>query len=146
MIAHRFDLGSCLKLGTGEEKSGGRERDSILSDALEAVAGAIALDTDFSRAVEIVRIWFEPELETLDTRHSKDPKTRLQEYLQGRGWKLPDYSLLRSQGKEHEQLFEVQCRVSELDLITIGLASSRKRAEQAAAAALLEKLESSSDG
>ena len=146
VIAHRFDLGSCLKLGAGEEKSGGRERDSILSDALEAVAGAIALDTDFSRAVEIVRIWFEPELETLDTRHSKDPKTRLQEYLQGRGWKLPDYSLLRSQGKDHEQLFEVQCRVAELKLATNGSASSRKRAEQAAAAALLEKLESSSGG
>ena len=145
-IAHRFDLGSCLRLGAGEEKSGGRERDSILSDALEAVAGAVALDTDFSSAVEVVRIWFEPELETLDTGHSKDPKTRLQEYLQGRGWKLPDYSLLRAQGRDHEQSFEVQCSVAELDLVTTGSASSVKRAEQAAAATFLEKLESSNGG
>ena len=146
VIARRFDLGSCLRLGAGEEKSGGRERDSILSDTLEAIAGAIVLDTDFGSAVDILRTWFEPELEALETGHSKDPKTRLQEYLQGRGWKLPDYSLLRAQGKDHEQLFQVQCRVSELDLVTTGSASSRKRAEQAAAATLLEKLESSNDG
>ncbi len=146
VIAHRFDLGLCLKLGAGEEKSGGRERDSTLSDALEAVAGAIALDTDFSHAVEIVSNWFEPELDTLDTGQSKDPKTRLQELLQGRRWKLPEYSLLSAEGKDHEQCFEVQCRVVELDLVTTGSASSRKRAEQTAATALLEKLESSNDG
>ena len=141
-----INLGNYILLGKGEEKSGGRERDSTLSDALEAVAGAIALDTDFSHAVEIVSNWFEPELDTLDTGQSKDPKTRLQELLQGRRWKLPEYSLLSAEGKDHEQCFEVQCRVVELDLVTTGSASSRKRAEQTAATALLEKLESSNDG
>lgn len=144
-VAREFDLGAAIRLGAGEEKSGGRDRDSVLADALEAIAGAIALDTDFTQAVNVVTAWFEPQLASLDLGHSKDAKTRLQEHLQGQGLRVPDYVVVRTRGKDHEQLFEVECRIEALGLVMPGAGTSRKKAEQMAAEASLTELESYRD-
>lgn len=140
VIAKRFDLGPLLQLGAGERKSGGRHRDSILADAVEAIAGAILMDTDFGRASEIVSVWFHDDVARLDTRSTRDAKTLLQEWLQGRGYSLPTYSVVSVSGEDHNQQFEVSCHTEVGDLVSNGRASSRKKAEQAAAADLLERL------
>ena len=140
VIAKRFDLGPLLQLGAGERKSGGRHRDSILADAVEAIAGAILMDTDFGRASEIVSAWFHDDVASLDTSSTRDAKTLLQEWLQGKGYSLPTYSVVSVSGEDHNQQFEVSCHTEVGDLISYGRASSRKKAEQAAAADLLERL------
>ena len=140
VIAKRFDLGPLLQLGAGERKSGGRHRDSILADAVEAIAGAILMDTDFGRASEIVSAWFHDDVASLDTRSTRDAKTLLQEWLQGKGYSLPTYSVVSVSGEDHNQQFEVSCHTEVGDLVSYGRASSRKKAEQAAAADLLERL------
>ena len=140
VIAKRFDLGPLLQLGAGERKSGGRHRDSILADAVEAIAGAILMDTDFGRASEIVSVWFHDDVASLDTRSTRDAKTLLQEWLQGKGYSLPTYSVVSVSGEDHNQQFEVSCHTEVGDLVSYGRASSRKKAEQAAAADLLERL------
>ena len=140
VIAKRFDLGPLLQLGAGERKSGGRHRDSILADAVEAIAGAILMDTDFGRASEIVSAWFHDDVAGLDTSSTRDAKTLLQEWLQGKGYSLPTYSVVSVSGEDHNQQFEVSCHTEVGDLVSYGRASSRKKAEQAAAADLLERL------
>ncbi len=140
VIAKRFDLGPLLQLGAGERKSGGRHRDSILADAVEAIAGAILMDTDFGRASEIVSAWFHDDVASLDTSSTRDEKTLLQEWLQGKGYSLPTYSVVSVSGEDHNQQFEVSCHTEVGDLVSYGRASSRKKAEQAAAADLLERL------
>lgn len=140
VIAKRFDLGPLLQLGAGERKSGGRHRDSILADAVEAIAGAILMDTDFGRASEIVSAWFHGDVASLDTSSTRDAKTLLQEWLQGKGYSLPTYSVVSVSGEDHNQQFEVSCHTEVGDLVSYGRASSRKKAEQAAAADLLERL------
>ena len=140
VIAKRFDLGPLLQLGAGERKSGGRHRDSILADAVEAIAGAILMDTDFGRASEIVSAWFHDDVAGLDTTSTRDAKTLLQEWLQGKGYSLPTYSVVSVSGEDHNQQFEVSCHTEVGDLTSYGRASSRKKAEQAAAADLLERL------
>jgi ribonuclease III len=142
-IARELQLGECLTLGSGERKSGGHRRASILADALEAVAGAMLLDSDFQSCKNRLLVWFESRLEALhqgDTQ--KDPKTRLQEYLQGRGHPLPTYELVNVEGEDHQQFFEVSCQLSKPSLAVQGSGSSRRKAEQAAAAAALERLTS----
>jgi ribonuclease-3 len=140
-IAAEIGLGEFLNLGSGERKSGGHRRGSILADALEAVAGAILLDSDVGHCRDCVLNWFAPRLEQLspDTA-GKDPKTRLQEYLQGRGHSLPLYQLLEVTGEAHKQVFRVRCAVPELDLACEGQDHSRRKAEQDAAAATLAQL------
>lgn len=140
VIAKRFDLGPLMQLGAGERKSGGRHRDSILADAVEAIAGAILMDTDFGRASEIVSAWFHDDVASLDTSSTRDAKTLLQEWLQGKGYSLPTYSVVSVSGEDHNQQFEVSCHTEVGDLVSYGRASSRKKAEQAAAADLLERL------
>ena len=140
VIAKRFDLGPLLQLGAGERKSGGRHRDSILADAVEAIAGAILMDTDFGRASEIVSAWFHDDVASLDTSSTRDAKTLLQEWLRGKGYSLPTYSVVSVSGEDHNQQFEVSCHTEVGDLVSYGRASSRKKAEQAAAADLLERL------
>ncbi|REJ69320.1 MAG: ribonuclease III, partial [Proteobacteria bacterium] len=140
VIAKRFDLCPLLQLGAGERKSGGRHRDSILADAVEAIAGAILMDTDFGRASEIVSAWFHDDVASLDTSSTRDAKTLLQEWLQGKGYSLPTYSVVSVSGEDHNQQFEVSCHSEVGDLVSYGRASSRKKAEQAAAADLLERL------
>lgn len=140
VIAKRFDLGPLLQLGAGERKSGGRHRDSILADAVEAIAGAILMDTDFGRASEIVSAWFHDDVASLDTSSTRDAKTLLQEWLQGKGYSLPTYRVVSVSGEDHNQQFDVSCHTEVGDLVSYGRASSRKKAEQAAAADLLERL------
>jgi ribonuclease-3 len=140
-LARTLELGEYLVLGSGERKSGGHRRDSILANALEALAGAILLDAGMDRCRECVMAWFGRRLGeiTLDDA-DKDPKTRLQEYLQGRRYPLPEYELLGVLGADHNQQFHVACRLQKPALVVEGSGSSRRRAEQAAARIALERL------
>lgn len=133
-IATGLDLGGELLMGEGELKSGGFRRPSILADSLEAVVGAIFLDGGFERAAMAIRGIYAPLLEELDPdRLGKDPKTLLQEYLQGRRLPLPQYNVVHVRGEAHEQQFEVECVIPELDIRTPGEGQSRRSAEQSAA-------------
>jgi ribonuclease III len=133
-IAVSIELGAQLRLGEGELKSGGARRPSILADALEAVIGAILLDGGFDRAAHAIRDVFAPLLQELDPDAlGKDPKTLLQEHLQGRRLPLPQYNVVSVRGEAHEQQFRVECLVPELDIRTVGDGSSRRSAEQSAA-------------
>jgi ribonuclease-3 len=138
-VARDLELGDFLRLGSGELKSGGFRRKSTLADGLEAVIGAVYLDAglDAARAV-IERVFGErlTDLPPLDAL--KDPKTRLQEYLQGRGLALPEYEVIRVTGQSHDQTFVVRCRIPVLEVVKEGEGSSRRRAEQSAAQSCLE--------
>ncbi|RZA32149.1 MAG: ribonuclease III [Lysobacteraceae bacterium] len=141
-IARALELGSRLILGPGEMKSGGHRRDSILADALEAVVAAIYLDTGFEGCRGVVLPWFEASLAALPVgKPGKDAKTRLQEWLQGRQRALPCYELVSESGDDHEKVFTVSCTILDPTLSAQGEGSSRRNAEQAAAAAVLEKLD-----
>ena len=137
-LAKGFELGEYLRLGSGELKSGGFRRESILADALEALIGAIYLDTGMDAARERVLAWLTTELDSLtlvDT--NKDPKTRLQEFLQSRGCELPRYEVVDIQGEPHCRTFVVECQITLLNDKTLGQGASRRIAEQVAAAAAL---------
>ena len=141
-LATDLALGEYLRLGEGELKSGGFRRPSILADALEALIGAVFVDGGFEAAREVVVELYRAQLETLDTRGAdKDPKTQLQEWLQSRKYSLPQYSVIATRGAAHEQRFDVECLVRELDLRTIGTGTSRRLAEQEAARAAYERLQ-----
>ena len=142
VIARKLELGDRLILGQGEMKSGGHRRDSILSDALEAVVAAIYLDAGFHACRAVVLPWFEDAMAALPAngRPQKDPKTRLQEWLQGRQKALPQYELVSESGDDHAKIFQVRCRLTDPAMTSEGAGSSRRLAEQQAAAAALEKL------
>jgi ribonuclease-3 len=141
-IARRLELGARLTMGPGEMKSGGHRRDSILADALEAVVAAIYLDSGFEACRAAVLPWFEESLAALPVgKPGKDAKTRLQEWLQGRQRPLPSYELVSESGDDHAKTFNVSCTIIDPALTAEGEGSSRRNAEQAAAAALLEKLD-----
>lgn len=144
IIARRLQLGERLTLGPGEMKSGGWRRDSILSDAVEAVVAAIFLDSDFETCRQVVLPWFEPLLDSLlpDGRPEKDAKTRLQEWLQKRQHMLPVYALVEESGDDHAKHFRVRCSLGEPAISAEGTGASRRLAEQHAAAAVLRQLES----
>lgn len=138
-LASALDLGGNLQLGEGELKSGGWRRPSVLADALEAVIGAVFLDAGFEAAEGVVARLYESRLEGLDPqRLGKDPKTLLQEYLQGRRIALPQYSVLATQGEAHCQIFRVECSIPALGINTQGEGGSRRAAEQLAAQAAYE--------
>jgi len=140
-VASEIGLGDHLVLGSGERKTGGHRRASILADALEAIFGAVYLDAGFDAAKEIIERVFAARLAELpDARDLRDPKTRLQEWLQARKFALPQYELTGVTGKDHRQRFEVSCIVPELSQTTEGAASSRRKAEQKAASQMLEIL------
>ncbi|GAA05089.1 ribonuclease III [Photobacterium leiognathi] len=142
-LGREFELGDHLLLGPGELKSGGFRRDSILADCVEAIIGAIYLDSDIEKVREIVLTWYKTRLETIEPGiNQKDPKTRLQECLQGRRLPLPAYTVIKVQGEAHNQEFTVQCDVTGLDKPVIGKGGSRRKAEQAAAELALNQLES----
>lgn len=141
-LARRHNLGDYLILGSGELKSGGFRRDSILSDALEAIMGAILLDS----GVDVCRHWIlklfaEKFAEIKLDTWNKDPKTRLQELMQARKKELPVYELIGMSGADHAQTFEVKCSVPIISETTLGIGISRKKAEQAAAESMLILLE-----
>lgn len=141
-LARELELGDWVRLGSGEMKTGGRRRDSILADTLEAIVGAVLLDSGLESLRRCVLQWYGARLETVspDTI-AKDAKSSLQEYLQGRGAPLPRYQLSQIEGEDHRQQFHVSCVVTEPPLTTQGYGSSRRRAEQAAAAEALRVLE-----
>ncbi|WP_415134175.1 ribonuclease III [Ottowia sp.] len=142
-----LDLGlpSLLRLGEGELRSGGQRRPSILADALEAVIGAVYLDGGFGAADALVRRLFDRiQISPAMSAAAKDAKTALQEWLQGRKMPLPQYDVVQVLGAAHRQTFEVACTVAQLALRALGQGASRRAAEQAAAAAMLEALRSSS--
>jgi len=142
-IARELSLGKLLILGSGESKSGGAKRDSILADALEAVVSAIYLDAGITACRKEVLAWFASRLKLLETNDSipdKDSKTRLQEYLQSKQLALPEYVVSELEGKDHEQQFTVSCNVDLFGKVIQGHGSSRREAEQRAAAAILVKL------
>lgn len=141
-IARELELGNYLRLGQGEMKSGGFRRDSTLADALEAIIGAIFLDSDIATCQQRVLSLFDSRLQALSLDDTlKDPKTRLQEYLQSRKQALPDYRILSTTGKEHEQIFTVACDVELLDKTVEASGASRRYAEQAAAQLALDALD-----
>lgn len=139
-LARSLSLGDFLKLGSGELKSGGFRRDSILADALEAVFGAVYLDGGFEPCRRLIRELYQERMASLPAvAELKDPKTRLQEYLQARQSPLPVYKLVRISGEDHAQQFTIEC-VLQAGERSEATASSRRRAEQEAARRLLEKL------
>lgn len=141
ILARQFELGDYLKLGPGELKSGGFRRESILSDGVEAIIGAILLDSDLITVRNIVRQWYKTLLNDIKPgENQKDPKTRLQEYLQGRGLPLPSYSVIDIQGADHRQTFKVECHIKNLNKTFMGIGSSRRKAEQNAAQQILQEL------
>ncbi len=140
-VARSLSLGRFLKLGGGELKSGGFDRDSILSDALEAVIGALYLDGGMPAADAFIKTHFADELAAANPeRVRKDPKTRLQEYLQGQARALPEYEVDEIRGASHEQRFRVSCRIPGVETVFRGEGSSKRKAEQRAAATALETL------
>lgn len=146
VIAAEIGLGDQLRLGSGELKSGGFRRKSILADTLEAVFGAIYLDGGFDAAAGVIERLLTPRLDRLPSAAElKDPKTRLQETLQARGLPLPSYVVDSVSGEAHSQMFQVSCSVDALGLKTHATGASRRRAEQAAAQRMLEQLQSPID-
>jgi ribonuclease-3 len=140
-IAVDLGLGEHLILGSGERKTGGHRRESILADALEAMFGAVYLDSGFDAAKDLVDRVFEQRLDVLpDAEDLRDPKTRLQEWLQARKLSLPTYDLVSVTGRDHRQKFVVSCTVNELSQTTEGESTSRRKAEQHAASSMLEIL------
>lgn len=140
-IAADLGLGDHLILGSGERKTGGHRRESILADAIEAIFGAVYLDAGFDAAKAVIDRVFERRLGTLpDAEDLRDPKTRLQEWLQARKLSLPAYDLVSVTGKDHRQKFVVSCTVNELSQTTEGESTTRRKAEQHAARYMLEIL------
>ncbi|MCQ9616878.1 ribonuclease III [Paenalcaligenes niemegkensis] len=140
-IAQRMALSDYLRLGEGELKSGGFKRPSILADALEAVFGAVYLDGGFESAESVVARQFDPLLVDVDPKTlGKDPKTLLQEMLQGRRLDLPLYIVIATHGAAHSQVFDVECRIEKLDITVQASGNGRRAAEQAAALQAIELL------
>ena len=141
-VASALGLGDLLRLGEGELKSGGFRRPSILADAFEALLGAVYLDAGFDAVRAAVERLMAEKLEGRDRMPvDKDPKTALQEHLQGRKLALPRYSVQRTEGEAHDQTFTVECRVDDLGVVATGQGTSRRAAEQAAAEGVLAQLE-----
>jgi ribonuclease-3 len=137
-LAAQFDLGQYIFLGPGELRSGGNERPSIISCTMEAVIGAVYLDGGFEAAREKINEWYEDMLQSLSSAAShKDPKTVLQEYLQSRRLSLPVYRVDEISGEAHQQKFTVSCHVDGIPEHSLGSGTSRRRAEQDAAMAML---------
>ena len=142
---HQLALGlriaEVLRLGEGESRSGGHKRPSILADALEAIIGAVYLDAGYAAADALVlRLFHAVDIQPQMQAIGKDPKTELQEWLQGRKMRLPSYRVIATLGAAHQQTFDVECEVSEYRLAERGIGGSRRAGEQAAAAAMLSTL------
>ncbi len=137
-VAVDLGLPDLLRLGEGEAKSGGQKRPSILADALEAVLGAVYMDSGFEAASQLVRRLFKNvEISAQMQAIGKDPKTELQEWLQGRKMNLPIYRVVGTQGAAHKQTFDVECEIVEYRRAERGIGGSRRAGEQAAAAVML---------
>ena len=143
-IARTFELGDYLNLGQGELKSGGYRRDSILADAVEALIGAMYIDAGIEQVRSSVLAWYQSRLSSItpQDKTNKDAKSQLQEFLQGRKKPLPTYHLVDTRGSEHQQEFVIECEIAHLQQRYLGQGSSRRSAEQVAAKAALDALQS----
>ena len=145
ILARQFELGDYMSLGSGELKSGGFRRESILADCVEAIIGAMSLDQGLAVTTQVIRNWYQQLLaEIKPGDNQKDAKTRLQEYLQGKHLPLPTYEVVNIQGEAHCQIFTVECKVKSADKIDrtfVAKGSSRRKAEQAAAEQILKELD-----
>lgn len=140
-LSVELGLPACIRLGEGEMRSGGKKRPSILADVLEALIGAVYLDAGFIAAQQLVhRLYRNVDINPTMAALGKDPKTELQEWLQGRKMKIPQYRVVATMGAAHQQSFDVECEVAELGLCERGIGGSRRAGEQAAAAAMLQTL------
>ena len=140
-LALELGLGEHLILGSGEKKSGGHRRESILADALEAIFGAIFLDRGIDAAKDVIaRVYEQRYVDLPDVEDLRDPKTRLQEWLQGRGMALPKYELVDESGEDHKKRFTISCSVVEKSLLSKGESTTRRKAEQRAARIMIEQL------
>ncbi|CAL4042891.1 ribonuclease III [Buchnera aphidicola] len=140
-IASEFDLGDYLQLGQGELKSGGFRRESILANTVEALIGSIFLDSNINTVEDLILKWYAKRLKIIspgDTQ--KDPKTRLQEYLQAKHLPLPAYLVEKVYGEAHNQVFTIHCAISGITAYSVGIGASRRKAEQDAAQNALIKL------
>lgn len=139
-IARQFELGDFLSLGPGELKSGGFRRESILEDAIEAIIGAVYLDAGIDVCQDLILSWFEERLSEIKPGlEQKDPKTQLQEYLQGRKLPLPNYTVIATYGQAHNQEFTVSCEVVDMQPV-VAKGTSRRKAEQKAAKDILASI------
>lgn len=137
-IGREFDLGECLILGPGELKSGGFRRDSIIADAVEAIIGAIFLDSNIDTVKAKVLSWYDSRLKSIEPGISqKDPKTRLQEHLQSRKQPLPLYEVMEVKGEAHNQQFTMSCSIEGIESVQ-GKGTSRRKAEQITAQKMLD--------
>ena len=140
-LAQRLDISHHLRIGEGEEKSGGRERPSMLADALEAIFGSILLDSGFEAAQTTINRLYLNRISQVNPREGgKDAKTRLQEFMQSKHYPLPSYTVERVDGEAHAQVFTVRCSVPQVEQQATGSGQSRRAAEQQAASAVLNKL------
>jgi len=134
LVSQDLKLGDYLILGSGELKSGGYRRNSILADTVEAILGAVFMDSGFEHCHNLILQLYKYQLENIrDADSLKDPKTRLQELLQSRKFGLPEYDVIEVVGKAHNQQFTVSCKIEKLELLTQGKATNRRKAEQQAA-------------
>ncbi len=141
-LALEIELGEHLILGSGEMKTGGHRRESILADAVEAIFGAVLLDSGIDACRRVIEHLFRDRLQALpDIEELRDPKTRLQEWLQGRKMALPVYDLVATTGQDHKQRFTVSCTVAERSATTLGEAGSLRKAEQKAARKMISLLD-----
>ncbi|WWO96866.1 MAG: ribonuclease III [Candidatus Dasytiphilus stammeri] len=137
-IARDFNIGPYLYLGAGELKSGGKKRDSILADTIEAIIGGVYLDSNISIVESVILQWFQLRLKTITPgKKQKDPKTKLQEWLQSQHLPLPKYCLMKIKGEAHDQIFTMSCKVQTIIPVGMGMGSSRRKAEQMAAEQIL---------
>ena len=144
-MANLFRLGEFMAFGVGELKSGGHKRPRLLEDAFEAIIGAIYLDSDFDTAKSCVLSWYAEKLKTLNIEeHTKDPKSRLQEYLQSEIHMQPVYTVINIEGEDHDQTFEVEVSLGSLNQCYLAKGKSRKEAEHAAARQALKAVYPSS--
>jgi len=140
-IAREIDLGNYLVLGAGELKSGGFRRDSTLADGLEAVFAAVLLDGGYESAKNTILQLFETRIPVVADRQLKDPKSRLQEYLQSNKKTLPIYTVVETKGEAHDQMFTIECVVGEYNIKVTSTGKSRRKAEQSAAKQILTQLD-----
>lgn len=142
-IAKQVGLSDVLKLGSGERRTGGHYRSSILADSLEAIIAAVYQIKGFEYAAQFIAQLYTEQMQKLpDMDELKDPKTRLQEYLQAQQIEVPDYTLSKEWGEGNDKHFQVECSVTALSQAASGEGKSKKKAEQAAASALLTRLQS----
>ena len=141
-VAHKLKIESSITLSSSEQKRNSNTGGSILADALEAIIGAIFLDSDWNTCAKVIMGWYNDELKNADIMsQDKDPKTKLQEFMQALVRPIPAYEVEKTEGQEHDQVFTVSCKVKGLKFKTNGKGKTRKKAEQNAAKAFLEKLQ-----